>query len=187
MNQFATLFPALVFLIVFFSSGKDFVLATQALMIVMTGQVIYEKISKGKVNAKLFYAWVALILLGSLTVLFRDPIFLQWKLSIINWIFAAIIIGNHLLKKPPLMKYIMGSADNAFKGMTDKNWIFVSLLWGYVFLFQGTINLYFIFYTSLTTWVNFKFFGILAINLITALIMVIYLSQQGKVDFEEKT
>ena len=85
------------------------------------------------------------------------------------------------------MKYIMGSADNAFKGMTDKNWTFVSLLWGYVFLFQGTINLYFIFYTSLTTWVNFKFFGILAINLITALIMVIYLSQQGKVDFEEKT
>ncbi len=50
MNQFATLFPALVFLVVFFSSGKDFVLATQALMIVMTGQVIYEKISKGKVN-----------------------------------------------------------------------------------------------------------------------------------------
>ena len=187
MNQFATLFPALVFIIAFFGSGKDFILATQALMAVMTGQVIYEKFSKGKVNAKLFYAWVALILLGSLTVLFRDPIFLQWKLSIINWIFAAIIIGNHLLKRPPLMKYIMGSADNAFKGMTDKNWTFVSLLWGYVFLFQGTINLYFIFYTSLTTWVNFKFFGILAINLITALIMVIYLSQQGKVDFEEKT
>ena len=97
MNQFATLFPALVFLIVFFSSGKDFVLATQALMIVMTGQVIYEKISKGKVNAKLFYAWVALILFGSMTLLFRDPVFLQWKFSIFNWldIIFRIIMIHH--------------------------------------------------------------------------------------------
>ena len=187
MNQFATLFPALVFIIAFFGSGKDFILATQALMAVMTGQVIYEKFSKGKVNTKLFYAWVAVILLGSLTVLFRDPIFLQWKLSIINWLFAAIIIGNHLLKRPPLMKYIMIGADNAFEGMTDKNWAFISLLWGFVFLFQGTINLYFMFFTSLTTWVNFKFFGILFINLITATITTIYLFQQGKIDLEKKT
>ena len=118
-------------------------------MIVMTGQVIYEKISRGKVNTKFFYAWVALILFGSMTLLFRDPVFLQWKFSIINWIFAAIIIGNHILKRPPLMKYIMGGADNAFKGMTDKNWTFLSLLWGFAFFVQGTINLYFMFYLNL--------------------------------------
>ena len=58
MNQFATFLPALVFFIVFFGSGKDFILATLALMIVMTGQVIYEKFSRGKVNTKFFYAWV---------------------------------------------------------------------------------------------------------------------------------
>ena len=85
------------------------------------------------------------------------------------------------------MKYIMIGADNAFEGMTDKNWAFISLLWGFIFLFQGTINLYFMFFTSLTTWVNFKFFGILFINLITATITTIYLFQQGKIDLEKKT
>ena len=187
MNQFTTFLPALVFFIVFFGSGKDFILATLALMIVMTGQVIYEKFSRGKVNTKFFYAWVALILFGSMTLLFRDPVFLQWKFSIFNWLLSAIIIGNHILKRPPLMKSLMAGADDAFKGMTDKNWAFLSLLWGFAFLFQGTINLYFMFYTELATWVNFKVFGIFIINLFFIVIMFIYLFQQGKVDLEEKT
>ena len=54
-------------------------------------------------------------------------------------------------------------------------------------LFQGTINLYFMFYTELATWVNFKVFGIFIINLFFIVIMFIYLFQQGKVDLEEKT
>jgi len=180
MNQFSTLFPALVFFLVFFATDQDFISATLALMIVMTLQVLYEKISKGKVNSKLFYAWIALIALGSLTVLFRDPIFLQWKLSIINWLFALILIGNHLLKRPPLIKYIMVGADETFKNLTDKNWAFLSLLWASIFLFIGTINLYVMFYASLTAWVNFKFLGILGINLVGAFLTGFYLYKRGK-------
>ena len=88
MGQFTYLFPALVFFVVFFVTGKDFLLATASIMIVVSFQVIFEKLKKGEVEKKLLLTWIALMVLGSATLLFRDPAFLQWKLTIVNWIFS---------------------------------------------------------------------------------------------------
>ena len=98
MSQFTYLLPALVFFVVFFTTGKDFLLATASIMLVMTVQVIIEKIKKGTVEKKLFLTWIALMVLGSATLLFRDPAFLQWKLTIVNWIFSLVLIGNQDLQ-----------------------------------------------------------------------------------------
>ena len=93
MSQFTYLLPTLVFFTVFFTTGKDFLLATASIMLVMTVQVIFEKIKKGAVEKKLFLTWIALLVLGSATLMFRDPAFLQWKLTIVNWIFSLILIS----------------------------------------------------------------------------------------------
>ena len=45
MNQLGYLLPALIFFGVFFAAGKDFLKATAALMIVVTFQVILEKLN----------------------------------------------------------------------------------------------------------------------------------------------
>ncbi|SVC01237.1 uncharacterized protein METZ01_LOCUS254091, partial [marine metagenome] len=79
MGQFTYLFPALVFFVVFFATGKDFLLATASIMLVVSFQVIFEKLKKGEVERKLLLTWIALMVLGSATLLFRDPAFLQWK------------------------------------------------------------------------------------------------------------
>ena len=84
MGQFGYLFPALVFFGVFFLTGKNFLMATASIMLVVTFQVFFEKIRKGEVERKLFITWIALLVFGSATLLFRDPAFLQWKVSIIN-------------------------------------------------------------------------------------------------------
>jgi len=39
------------------------------------------------------------------------------------------------------------------------------------------VNLYFMLYTSLTTWVNFKLFGVLAMMFIFAILNAIYLNK----------
>ena len=111
MGQFGYLLPALIFFGVFFLTGKDFLKATAAIMIAVTVQVLYQKFRQGKVEKKLFLTWIALIVFGSATLLFRDPAFLQWKVSIINWIFASILIGNQLLKRPPIIKSFMNAAS----------------------------------------------------------------------------
>ena len=178
MSQFTYLFPALVFFAVFFASGKDFLLATASIMLVVTIQVIFEKIKKGAVEKKLFFTWIALMALGSATLLFRDPAFLQWKLTIVNWIFSFVLIGNQLLRRPPILKSFMqiaGSKD--MPKIPDKAWINMTYLWSFAFFFIGLLNLYFIFYSSLTSWVNFKLFGVLGIMFFFVLLNAFYLGK----------
>tara|TARA_Y100000590_G_scaffold275359_1_gene309143 strand:+ start:7419 stop:7973 length:555 start_codon:yes stop_codon:yes gene_type:complete len=176
MNQLGYLLPALIFFGVFFATGKDFLKATTALMIVVTLQVILEKYKKGSVEKKLFLTWVALMVFGSATLLFRDPLFLQWKVSIINWLFTVILLTNQLLKRPPILKSFMKIADpEGIPNISDKAWLDMTYLWAFAFFSIGLVNLYFMFYTSLTTWVNFKLFGVLAMTLVFGLLNAIYL------------
>jgi intracellular septation protein len=53
----------------------------------------------------------------------------------------------------------------------------MTYLWAFAFFAIGVVNLYFMFYTSLTTWVNFKLFGVLGMMFIFALLNAIYLSR----------
>ncbi|MCH2263813.1 MAG: septation protein IspZ [SAR86 cluster bacterium] len=178
MGQITYLFPALVFFGVFFLTGKDFLKATAAIMCAVTVQVLYEKFSKGTVEKKLFITWIALLVFGSATLLFRDPAFLQWKVSIINWIFSLILIGNLLLRRPPILKNFMKMASaEGLSNIPDKAWIDMTYLWAFAFFSIGTVNLYFMFYTSLTTWVNFKLFGVLGMMFIFAFLNAAYLSK----------
>ena len=178
MGQFGYLLRALVFFGVFFSTGKDFLMATAAIMVVVTLQVIYEKFKQGEIERKLFLTWVALMIFGSATLLFRDPAFLQWKVSIINWIFASILIGNQLLKRPPILKSFMKVANpEGLPKIPDKAWLDMTYLWAFAFFAIGVVNLYFMFYMSLSAWVNFKLFGVLCIMFVFALLNAIYLSR----------
>lgn len=178
MNQLGYLLPALIFFGVFFAAGKDFLKATAALMIVVTFQVILEKLKKGFVEKKLFLTWVALMVFGSATLLFRDPAFLQWKVSIINWFFAGILLGNQLLKRPPLIKSFMKMTSlEGLPTIPDKAWSDITYLWAFAFFSIGLANLYFMFYTSLETWVNFKLFGVMLMTFVFAILNAIYLSR----------
>ena len=178
MGQFGYLFPALVFFGVFFLTGKNFLMATASIMLVVTFQVFFEKIRKGKVERKLFTTWIALLVFGSATLLFRDPAFLQWKVSIINWIFSLILIGNQFLGRPPILKSFMKIASSeGLPNIPDRAWKDMTYLWSFAFFSIGTVNLYFMYYTSVTTWVNFKLFGVLGMMIVFAFLNAAYLSR----------
>ena len=178
MGQLGYLLPAFIFFGVYFSTGKDFIKATAAIMIAVTLQVLYLKLRQGKVEKKLFFTWIALIIFGSATLMFREPAFLMWKVSIINWIFASILIGNQLLKRPPIIKSFMNAASpEGFPKIPDKAWIDITYLWAFAFFSIGMVNLYFMFQTSESTWAFFKLFGVLGMMFIFAILNAIYLNK----------
>ena len=61
--------------------------------------------------------------------------------------------------------------------ISDKAWLDMTYLWSFAFFAIGVVNLYFMFYTSLATWVNFKLFGVLAMMFVFALLNAFYLSK----------
>ena len=46
---------------------------------------------------------------------------------------------------------------------------------GYFLILVGFINLYFIYFTSLDTWVNFKIYGVTILNLVMTALAIVYL------------
>ena len=101
------------------------------------------------------------LIFGGLTIYFNDEIFIKMKPTIINAVFAIILYGGVLLKKP-LLKYLLGAALK----LEEEGWRILTQRWIAFFIALAVLNE--IVWRTQTTdfWVNFKVFGILPITFI---------------------
>ena len=112
------------------------------------------------------YSTIAIVLLGSITLLTNDASFIKMKPTIIYLLFAVVIFAG-LLKKKILLKKLFGKALE----MSDKAWIIFSKRFGYFFIFIALLNEFIWRNYSEVFWVKFKVFGI------TTLLIVFIFSQ----------
>jgi len=124
-----------------------------------------------------------LLAFGSLTLAFKDPLFIKWKVSIFNWVFAMIIIGSQFIGKKPLIERMMSHAIEVPKNI----WKQINLSWGLFFAMVGVVNIYVAYNYSEETWVDFKLFGVLGLTIIFMIAQGIYLAKHAlPMDEEEK-
>jgi len=136
MRQLAEYLPLALFLIVFFI--KDIYWATAALMITYTLGMLYIWKLDGKLSAMHKGTLGFILVLGALTLFFKNEKFIQWKPSIANWAFAMAFLVSHKFSKQPLIKSLFGKAII----MSDKNWFKLSLMWVVFFVAIGIVNLF---------------------------------------------
>ena len=160
-------------------STKNFFYLTAAIMVLVTLQVIFEKIVEKKVGKVLFFSWLLLLPLGSLTLFLRDPLFLQWKFSIVHWLMGLILISTYYFKGPVLLKTLFSALGPQLKSAPTIAWTRVTIFISFFTILIGFINLYFIYYASLDAWVNFKLYGVTVLNMIMISSSLYYLTSQA--------
>ena len=101
------------------------------------------------------------VIFGGLTIIFDNKIFIFMKPTIINIIFAAILYGGIILKKP-LLRYLLGSALR----LEDEGWAILTQRWIAFFIALAVLNEIVWRTMSEEFWVSFKVFGILPITFI---------------------
>lgn len=117
----------------------------------------------------LVFFGIALVF-GSLTLIFRDDTFIKWKVTVVNGIFAlGLLISQYAFKKN-LIKEMLGES----MPLPDKVWARLSQAWAGFFAFCGALNIYVAYTMSQETWVNFKVFGLLALNLVFAVATIAF-------------
>jgi len=101
------------------------------------------------------------LIFGGLTIYFDNEVFIKMKPTIINLIFAIILYGGMLVKKP-LLKILLGAALR----LEEEGWRILTYRWIGFFIALAVLNE--IVWRTQTTdiWVNFKVFGILPITFI---------------------
>ena len=101
------------------------------------------------------------IIFGGLTIIFDNKIFIFMKPTIINIMFAAILYGGIVFKKP-LLKYLLGTALK----LKDDGWNILTIRWIAFFIALAILNEIVWRTMSEEFWVSFKVFGILPITFI---------------------
>ena len=174
MKQFIEFVPVALFAAVFFFS-RDIYLSTLVLMVAIAAQAGLEYLMTRQIEKKTQIIFWISMLFGGATLLLRNELFIQWKPTIINWLFAAGLLASQFLGKDNLLKKMLGAQLR----LPDSVWLRLNLGWSLGFFIAGALNLVVAFNFSLAFWVSYKLIGGFAITLSYIVLTLIYLSSGG--------
>lgn len=144
-------------LIAFFIAAKQYGILTGAAALLVATLVVYAfhlVNQKGKLDKQQWITLVLTVFFCGLTLILKDDIFLKWKSTVINGIFAVALIISVILNRPLLQM----AMKNVFK-LSPSGWNKLTLVWAGYFVLMAGLQYYFAFYTSEQTWINFKTYG----------------------------
>lgn len=169
MRAFLEYIPLIVFFITY--KFLDIYWATASLIVTSALQIIYLISKKEKVPTRNWIFFGLMVVFGGLTIFMHDDLFLKWKVTVINGVFAlALLISQYFFKK----NLIKGFLSEALT-LPENIWVKLNFAWAMFFAFCGLLNLHVAFNYSQETWVNFKVFGLMGLTLVFALTSILSL------------
>ena len=175
MQLLVDFFPLLLFLGTYVYSD-DLYLALQVLMVAMPIAFVIKWRITGQIDKMLLGSTVLLLVMGSATLIFRNPMFLYWKPTAFYWAAAIVFLGSQFIGEKPIAQRLFHSIGE----MPTIQWQKLNAAWVIFFVAGGFLNLYVAFNFSESFWVKFKVFGFTGITFVFILIQVIWLAQNVK-------
>jgi len=176
MKQFTEFVPIALFVGVYFYT-RDIFLSTGVLMAGITLQVGYEYFTKKTVSKQNQLIFWSVIVLGGLTLVFRDEVFIQWKPTLVNWAFCVALLVSGMIGKENLLQKMLGEQLK----LPDDVWRNLTYGWSFGFFLAGSLNLVVAYNFSMDFWVSYKLIGGFAITLVYIIITMIYLIRGGHI------
>ncbi|MEH6627048.1 MAG: septation protein A [Motiliproteus sp.] len=172
--------PIAIFFAVYKYTG-DIIVATAVLIPATILQMGYTWIRTHKIEKMQLVTLGLVVVLGGATVIFQDKAFIQWKPTVVNWLFgAAFLISQYVGAKPLVQRMMEANIE-----LPDPIWHRLSWAWVGFFVLMGALNLYVAFTMSEEAWVNFKLFGMLGLTLVFILLQGIFLTKHIQEPSEE--
>lgn len=164
-------FPIIFFFVVF--HFYDVYVATAVLIPLCILQVLVFWLKYHRFDGMLLFNTSSAILLGSVTLLLHNDIFIKWKPTIIYWGCALIFLGSQFIGNKTFIERTLGGNIN----LPTKKWGQLNLLWVAFFALIGAVNLYVAYHYSTNAWVNFKLIGIIGSFFVFVLLQGIFLAR----------
>ena len=154
--------PLLIFFTIYYKSDNNLSAAIPPLIISTLIAVAIMYFVEKKIPYVPLIGAVVISLFGGLTLYFNNPIFIYMKPTIVNLIFAAILLISNLHFNKNYLKLFL---QTAFQ-LNDEGWKKLNFRWAYFFIFLAILNEVVWRTQPETTWVNFKVWGMLPITII---------------------
>ena len=171
--------PVLLFFLTYFIfTEKDFLTATGVMIVAVALQTTFSWIRQRRIEKLNLIVLGLVIVFGGATLLLKDPLYVKWKTTVVEWLFAAAFIGSQFIGKKTFTERMLEHVVTAPRPV----WTRLNSAWVGFFLFVGAANLYVTYNFDNDAWVNFKFFGILGLTLAFIFAQGLYLVRYMKTD-----
>ena len=162
-------------------SSDAIYLATLVAILATLIQVAAAAIVVKKVEKMPLITLALLIVFGGATLALKDPLFIQWKPTAINWLFGLVFLGSQFIGDKPLIERMMGKAIEIRE---QRVWLQLNLAWVGFFVVAGIANMIVApeidplgLQFSEDTWVDFKLFGLMGMTLAFVVAQAFYLAR----------
>ncbi|MDE2197012.1 MAG: septation protein IspZ [Gammaproteobacteria bacterium] len=115
---------------------------------------------------------ILVLLLGGVTLLLHDPVFIKWKFSIIEWLFGGVFIATHFMRRPLVQRML-----DAQIRLPAPVWKRLNLMWASFFLLLGSVNVYVLYHFDTADWVKFKVWWSTGAMLVFVVSQALYMSR----------
>ena len=110
--------------------------STAAFMLAAITALVVSRWRLGRISPMLWLSTALIVGFGGLTILLRDPVFIQIKPTAIYSLFGVtLLIGAS--RGRPFLKYLL---EAAFEGLNDAGWLKLSRNWGFFFIALAALN-----------------------------------------------
>ena len=154
--------PLLIFFIIYYKSGNNLSIAIPPLVVATIVAVIAVFFIEKKIPIIPVIGAIIISLFGGMALYFDNPVFLYMKPTIINIIFAIVLIFGKLFFNKNFLKFFFRTAFQ----LDEIGWDKLNFRWAYFFIFLALFNEIVWRTQPETTWVNFKVWGLLPLTFI---------------------
>jgi len=169
MKQLLDFLPLIVFFV--FYKLYDIYVASGALIAATALALIFTWVKYRKVEKMTLITFVMVAVFGTLTLVFHNPVFIKWKVSVIYVLFSGALLVSQLVLKKPLIQRMLGKELT----LPDNVWNKLNFAWAIFFLVCALLNIYVAFWLSEDLWIDFKVFGLTILTLVFTLFSGIYI------------
>ena len=154
--------PLLIFFTIYYKNDNNLTVAIPPLIIATIVAVAIMYFVEKKIPYVPLIGGIVITLFGGLTLYFDNPIFLYVKPTIVNIVFAGILIISKIFFNKNFLKLFL---QTAFQ-LNELGWSKLNFRWAYFFIFLAILNELVWRTQPEATWVNFKVWGMLPITFI---------------------
>ncbi len=161
----------------------DIFVATTVIIVATVLQVSIYWIWKKRVKPMHLVSAGLVLVFGGLTLAIHNPLFIMWKVTVVNWLFAAAFLASRLqiFGGRPLVQRLMTTVDKQLE-LAPSLWQRLNLAWIGFFLLVGAVNLVVFRYFDEATWVNFKFYGVLGLTFAFVIAQGLWIASRVRTD-----
>ena len=165
-------------ILLFFAAYKVYGIyaATAAAVAASVLQVAYSWLRHRRVEKMLLISMGLIVVLGGATLILHDEVFIKWKPTAVNWLFATAFLASRFVGERTLAERMLGSAISVQSAV----WRRVNLSWAIFFIAMAVLNEFVWRKTRTDIWVDFKVYGILGLTIAFIIAQAFYLGRHAQ-------